>query len=117
GHIGKGEAAGEVAFQTNAGKRELDAGDRIVFLQNDRELGVKIGMLGTVSHVEAGLLTAELDGSRAGPGGREAPSVSVSTRDYAAFDHGYATTIHKSQGATVDRAFVLASDTMDRHLT
>ncbi|WP_081455395.1 hypothetical protein [Roseibium aggregatum] len=29
----------------------------------------------------------------------------------------YATTIHKSQGATVDRAYVLASATMDRHLT
>ncbi|MGO8048245.1 Ti-type conjugative transfer relaxase TraA, partial [Rhizobium johnstonii] len=32
-------------------------------------------------------------------------------------DHGYATTIHKTQGATVDRSFVLASTTMDRHLT
>ena len=37
--------------------------------------------------------------------------------DYAAVDHGYATTIHKAQGATVDRTFVLASGTMDRHLT
>jgi ATP-dependent exoDNAse (exonuclease V) beta subunit len=37
--------------------------------------------------------------------------------DYAAVDHGYATTIHKAQGATVDRAYVLASGTMDRHLT
>jgi hypothetical protein len=36
--------------------------------------------------------------------------------DYAAVDHGYATTIHKAQGATVDRAYVLASETMDRHL-
>jgi hypothetical protein len=42
---------------------------------------------------------------------------SVSVADYAAIDHGYATTIHKTQGATVDRAFVLASGTMDRHLT
>ncbi len=32
-------------------------------------------------------------------------------------DHGYATTIHKAQGATVDRTYVLASGTMDRHLT
>jgi hypothetical protein len=37
--------------------------------------------------------------------------------DYAAVDHGYATTIHKAQGATVDRTYVLASGTMDRHLT
>ena len=36
---------------------------------------------------------------------------------YQAIDHGYATTIHKNQGATVDRAYVLASGTMDRHLT
>jgi hypothetical protein len=36
--------------------------------------------------------------------------------DSAAVDHGYATTIHKAQGATVDRAYVLASETMDRHL-
>lgn len=38
-------------------------------------------------------------------------------KDYQAFDHGYATTIHKAQGATVDRSFVMASATMDRHLT
>ncbi|MGO7793301.1 hypothetical protein ACC703_39140, partial [Rhizobium ruizarguesonis] len=34
-----------------------------------------------------------------------------------AFDHGYATTIQKTKGATVDRSFVLASTTMDRNLT
>ncbi|MBD8665922.1 hypothetical protein IFT59_22020 [Rhizobium sp. CFBP 8752] len=43
--------------------------------------------------------------------------VKVPMKDYQAVDHGYATTIHKNQGATVDRAFVLASGTMDRHLT
>jgi hypothetical protein len=37
--------------------------------------------------------------------------------DYQAIDHGYATTIHKNQGATVDRSYVMASGTMDRHLT
>lgn len=34
---------------------------------------------------------------------------------YAAPTHGYAATIHKMQGATVDRAYVLASQHMDRH--
>jgi ATP-dependent exoDNAse (exonuclease V) alpha subunit len=42
--------------------------------------------------------------------------VEVDAESYQAVDHGYATTIHKSQGATVDRAFVLASESMDRHL-
>ncbi|KJF70203.1 BID domain-containing protein, partial [Agrobacterium arsenijevicii] len=71
---------------------------------------VKNGMLGTVEHVEKGLIIARLDG-------RGGESVSVPTDTYQAIDHGYATTIHKNQGATVDRAFVLASSTMDRHLT
>lgn len=36
---------------------------------------------------------------------------------YANVDHGYATTVHKSQGATVDSVKVLTSRTLDRHLT
>ncbi|WLS12038.1 Ti-type conjugative transfer relaxase TraA (plasmid) [Shinella sumterensis] len=97
-------------YQTNDGKRDFALGDRIVFLENDRELGVKNGMLGTVEHVADNRIIAKLDG-------RGGDSVSIPTDSYRAFDHGYATTIHKNQGATVDRAFVMASGTMDRHLT
>ena len=104
----------ERVFQTNDGPRAFARGDRIVFLENNRDLGVKNGMLGTVSQVEEGRITARLDGK--GRDGAERV-VSVAVADYAAIDHGYATTIHKTQGATVDRSFVLASGTMDRHLT
>lgn len=97
-------------YQTNDGKRDFAEGDRIVFLENDRELGVKNGMLGTVERVAENRIIAKLDG-------RGGESVSIPTDSYRAFDHGYATTIHKNQGATVDRAFVMASGTMDRHLT
>ncbi|WP_425648613.1 AAA family ATPase [Agrobacterium radiobacter] len=45
------------------------------------------------------------------------PRITIRPKDYQSFDHGYATTIHKAQGATVDRSFVMASATMDRHLT
>jgi Ti-type conjugative transfer relaxase TraA len=111
GHLGR-----ELTYQTNDGKRAFAPGDRIVFLQNDRDLGVKNGMLGTVETVEAGRILARLDGAaRSGEDGARA--ISVTMKDYQAIDHGYATTIHKNQGATVDRSFVLSSGTMDRHLT
>jgi Ti-type conjugative transfer relaxase TraA len=110
GELAQGEDAGALTFQTNDGKRDFAPGDRIVFLENSRDLGVKNGMLGTVEHVEAGRIVAQLDG-------RGGESVSVPMGDYQAIDHGYATTIHKNQGATVDRSYVMASGTMDRHLT
>jgi hypothetical protein len=110
----RGELAGERVYQTAEGERSFAPGDRLMFRENNRDLAVKNGMLGTVERAEDGRLAIKLDSSTKGPGqGRE---VSVSLADYAAVDHGYAATIHKAQGATVDRAYVLASPTMDRHL-
>ncbi|WP_455270900.1 Ti-type conjugative transfer relaxase TraA [Rhizobium herbae] len=107
------ELGREVVYQTNDGKRSFAPGDRIVLLENNRDLGVKNGMLGTVEAVEPDVLQIRLDGA----GQKNDRSISIPVKSYQAFDHGYATTIHKSQGATVDRAFVMASGTMDRHLT
>ena len=115
GEDAEGSRSREIAYQTNDGKRAFAPGDRIVLLENNRDLGVKNGMLGTVQSVEADALQIRLDGAT---GERQnARIISIPVQSYRAFDHGYATTIHKSQGTTVDRAFVLASRTMDRHLT
>ena len=105
----------EIVYQTVNGKRSLAPGDRILLLENNRDLAVKNGMLGTVVAVEPNAIHMRLDG--AANGQNNARVLSLPVRDYQSFDHGYATTIHKAQGATVDRAFVMASSTMDRHLT
>ncbi|MGN8153091.1 ATP-binding domain-containing protein, partial [Agrobacterium sp. 22094] len=114
---GYGEAQGnrEIIYQTVNGKRAFAPGDRIVLLENNRDLDVKNGMLGTVEAVEPNALHLRLDGSSGGP--NNVRHLALPVKDYQSFDHGYATTIHKAQGATVDRAFVMASSTMDRHLT
>lgn len=101
----RGELTDGVEFQTSRGLREFAAGDRLLLLKNDRD--VKNGMLGLVESVRPDALTVKLDIGR---------TIEVRPDEYDTFDHGYAATIHKAQGATVDRAYVLASWGMDRHL-
>ncbi len=95
----------------------LAEGDRVYFLRNERGLGVKNGTLGTVRRIdgtgEAARLTVRLDGPEGIGRGR---TVEFDLAEYADLDHGYAATVHKAQGVTVDRAHVLATEGMDRHL-
>ncbi|MET1414401.1 Ti-type conjugative transfer relaxase TraA [Roseibium sp. HPY-6] len=109
-----GELQDNITFQTSHGRREFASGDRLLFTRNDREVGVQNGMLGTVIQTNDDSLTIELD-DKAEDGTPNLLTISASK--YNDIEHGYATTIHKSQGATVDRSYVLASHTMDRHLT
>ncbi len=115
--------------QTERGARDFAGGDRIMFLRNERGLGaaalgrsggrdgvaVKNGMLGTVLEVAAKgeRLTVRLD--RGGAAGAAGEVVTFDVREYGHVDHGYAATVHKAQGVTVDRAHVLATPMMDRH--
>ena len=109
--------------QTEEGERSLAVGDRVMFRRNERRLGggawgrggvaVKNGTLGKVAAVDAGTgqLTVRLDR----PAGRAGKEVTFSLGDYRHVDHGYAATVHKAQGVTVDHAHMLASSYMDRH--
>lgn len=101
GALGEG-----ITIHVERGERSFAEGDRVMFLRNDRELGVKNGSLGTLQSVSAQRMAVMLDDGR---------SVAFDTKDYAHIDHGYAATIHKSQGVTVDRAHVLATPGMDQH--
>ena len=99
----------ETLFTTETGKRAFTTGDRIVFTRNDKNMGVKNGMLGTVTEASETEITVTLDGD----GSR---TLTFTPQHYRSFDHGYAVTIHKSQGATVDQSYILASRSMDKHL-
>ena len=77
-----------------------------MFLQNERGLGVKNGTLGTIEDITTQSMTVRTDDGR---------DISFDLKDYDRIDHGYAATIHKSQGMTVDRTHVLATPGMDAH--
>ncbi|MBA2932592.1 Ti-type conjugative transfer relaxase TraA [Sphingomonas sp. CGMCC 1.13654] len=96
----------DVPMKVERGDRAFASGDRIMFLRNERSLDVKNGTLGTVEQVSAGHMAVRTDDGR---------SVAFDTKDYRDLDHGYAATIHKAQGMTVDRVHVLATPSMDRH--
>ena len=101
-----GDLGDNVVVQAERGERQFATGDRIMFLRNERGLGVKNGTLGTIGQVSAEHMNVRLDDGR---------EVGFDLKDYAHVDHGYAATIHKSQGVTVDRVDVLATPGMDRH--
>lgn len=90
-------------------------GDRIVFTQNSKKLGVKNGQFGYIAAINdngrgAMELTVRLDEQKG--------VVSFTTRDYNTFALGYAVTTHKAQGMTTENAYVLTDEMMqDRELS
>lgn len=106
-----GEISDEKIFNTNHGPRAFAVGDRIMFTRNDAMLGVRNGALGTVQSIGGNQLTVCFDATNKET--RRYRTILINR--YSAIDHGYATTIHKSQGVTVDHTFVLSTRTMDRH--
>lgn len=97
-------AAGRVGpLASRIGKEEFFVGDRVIFGKNDRKLGVRNGTFGTLTGERQGSAVVRLD--------RDQGTVFVPL-NHEHVRLGYAVTTHKAQGATVNRAFVLFSDTM-----
>lgn len=102
-------AGTEVEFTTSqGGTRRLAAGDRVVFLRNDLGIGVKNGTLGIVTACHAtdpqGSISVQIDGGK---------KIKVPLAQYNHLDHGYALTVHKAQGTTIDgNVYVMASEAM-----
>lgn len=101
-----GDLGEDVRVRVERGDRSFAAGDRVMFLQNERGLGVKNGTLGTIEQVSTQSMTVRTDDGR---------GVDFDLKDYNRIDHGYAATVHKAQGMTVDRTHVLATPGMDAH--
>jgi ATP-dependent exoDNAse (exonuclease V) alpha subunit len=63
----RGALGEERLYATTEGERAFAPGDRVLFRENNRDLGVKNGMLGTVERAEEGALTIRLDSGQGHP--------------------------------------------------
>ena len=96
--------------KTSIGIKEFQAGDRIFFSRNSKTLGVMNGETGTLREIkqnEAGdwLFHIRMDSGK---------DLAFDPLKYEHFQYGYATTINKSQGATVERTYNLAGGGLEQ---
>jgi Ti-type conjugative transfer relaxase TraA len=103
----RGELQRERVIEAAQGPLVLAEGDRIVITRNAKVLGMMNADLATVTalterrgEVE---ITVQLDEGR---------KRTWRVRDHPYVEHGYALTVHKAQGASVERAYVLAHESM-----
>jgi exodeoxyribonuclease-5 len=90
-----------------------ERGERVICLQNNYELGIWNGLMGTVTETFGEEISFISDDGtlfegipvHQGQFGRERKM--EGTRDVGLFDHGYCLTVHKSQGSEWDRVLVL----------
>jgi Ti-type conjugative transfer relaxase TraA len=73
---------------------EYSEKDRFIFLKNDYGLNVRNGTTGNIEKIQDQEMQIRCDDGR---------KININTQDYDQFSHGYAVTIHKSQGVTVDQ--------------
>ncbi|GAB5449349.1 hypothetical protein [Gymnodinialimonas sp.] len=71
----------DTMLKTATGPRAFAQGDRLVFGQNNKDLGVKNGMLGSVLAVAGSEVKVALDGDKK-------RHVTFNPSDYQHFDHG-----------------------------
>ncbi|MEM1938168.1 MAG: MobF family relaxase [Candidatus Caldarchaeum sp.] len=85
---------------------DVNLGERVIALKNDRSLGLKNGEMFEVVAVEGSKLRLR----------NERKDLWVDTGKYGHFDYAYAITTHKAQGMTTNRVLVAGSKPLDYNL-
>lgn len=92
----------ENSYLTHKGEKSFAVGDSVMFLKNDPSLGVSNSDIGKVIASDHNSLHIKLNNKKL--------KISVQPHQYNHISHGYAMTVHKSQGSTYDKAHVYMGD-------
>jgi len=101
----RGELGRDVRLETKHGAANFAVGDRVQFTDTDKRLHIYNGNAGTIIGLNAatGEVAARLDA----PSGKEGRVLTWSALEFQGFRHGYAGTIYKGQGKTLDHTYLL----------
>lgn len=99
----RGELGPDHLLASKDGEMAFAEGDRVQFTGTDKKRGLFNGAAGVVRRIEGTLLSVRMDG-------RRGEVVTFDTQEYAEFRHGYAGTIYKGQGRTLDQTYLFHSE-------
>jgi ATP-dependent exoDNAse (exonuclease V) alpha subunit len=100
----RGELEGQDhSFQTRHGRADFAAQDRIQITGTDKSQGLINGAAGTIQKIEGDKIALQLDG-------RAGKSLEFNANEFQDFRHGYAGTIYKGQGRTLDQTYLYHSE-------
>jgi len=102
----RGELASpDTVLATKHGEAAFAAGDRVQFTDTAKKLGIHNGNAGTITGLDraTGQVWVRLDALA----GKEGRVVTWRAAEFDGFRHGYAGTIYKGQGKTLDHTYLL----------
>ncbi|RWE35169.1 aminotransferase class III-fold pyridoxal phosphate-dependent enzyme [Mesorhizobium sp.] len=101
----RGELGEDFVFTTKHGEAPFAVGDRIQFTDTLKGAGIYNGNAGVITRIDrdSGRIGVTLDSAA----GREGRKVEWYASEFSGFRHGYAGTIYKGQGKTLDHTYLM----------
>jgi hypothetical protein len=99
----RGELGEDHKFATGRGQEAYAVGDRVQIVGTDKQRGLLNGHAGTITKIKGTTIHLQLDG-------REGRTIAFDAKEFKDFRHGYAGTIYKGQGRTLDQTYLYHSE-------
>ena len=99
----RGELGSSHSFETKHGRHDFAPGDRIQFTGTEKALSIYNGNAGVIQSIDGDRITVRLDGERG-------TLLAFDAETFTEFRHGYAGTIYKGQGRTLDQTYLYHSE-------
>ena len=96
--VERGRVTDCITLETERGTLSVGVGDRVAFRGTWKPKGIYAGALATVEAIDGNRITVRSDRGR---------EITFDARDYTNIDLGYAGTIYRGQGKTLDQTYLL----------